>query len=535
MQQRGPQFLILEDRSYRSFGAALAALWETESPAQSIGLYHSRAWPHDHRPVPGMFTSILLHFAVIVLLVRLPFAALFPIRTKTPEVRHMDEIVYVLHGEDLDYLPLVNPGGVGGQPGQGSHPEQPPVLGSTAFHPYLTIVSNPPQPDNSRQTIIQTSSPPRLTIPKDLRLPNVLIGGATAPPPQAEVEPEPPRKAGGNSAETSASKSASTPVAPELALAPPPEPVPNPALPVSEPVPPVASPATKAEIADLGVSSRAGAGGLLSLSVDPAPATESVSVPPGNRFGAFSISPAGGKEGSPGGVANGDARGGSGGSGSAGDASTGVGSGGQGGGGAGSGGATVAEGVSISRSGGENGVLPSFFASTLVYPVSPPPPRRPALVVSAGPAGGGGLHLYGILKGGKIYTIYLPMPGKSWVLQYCAHESSNAAGRPLPRSKGVEIQLAPALVPPSAVEEYDFHRPPLSKPTVGGKDMIILQGVIREDGTVGELQVRQGILDLVDQAAMAAFGRWKFSAALREGKPVAVDVLVGIPILSSST
>lgn len=143
--------------------------------------------------------------------------------------------------------------------------------------------------------------------------------------------------------------------------------------------------------------------------------------------------------------------------------------------------------------------------------------------------------MYGVLKGGKIYTIYLPMPGKSWVLQYCAHDGSSPAGQSPGRSNGIEIRLDPALVPPSALEQYDFHRPPLTNPTIGGKDMIILQGVIREDGTVGELKVLQSILDLVDQAAMAAFGRWKFSAALRSNKPVAVDVLVGIPIISSTT
>jgi hypothetical protein len=46
------------------------------------------------------------------------------------------------------------------------------------------------------------------------------------------------------------------------------------------------------------------------------------------------------------------------------------------------------------------------------------------------------------------------------------------------------------------------------------------------------LKVLQGILDSVDQAALAAFGRWRFSAALQADKPVAVDILVGIPIVS---
>jgi TonB family protein len=194
----------------------------------------------------------------------------------------------------------------------------------------------------------------------------------------------------------------------------------------------------------------------------------------------------------------------------------------------------VAEGVSVVGSG--SGILPSFSASDLVYPVSPPHLHRPAVVVTTGPTGGGGLHLYGVLKGDKIYSVYLPMPGRSWVLQFCEHDRpTEASHRPTGPSNSVEIRLDPALVPPSVLEQYDFHRPPFSKPLAGINGMIILNGVIREDGAVGDLRVLQGILDSVDQAALAAFSRWRFSAALRADKPVAVDILVGIPIVFSGT
>jgi TonB family protein len=61
--------------------------------------------------------------------------------------------------------------------------------------------------------------------------------------------------------------------------------------------------------------------------------------------------------------------------------------------------------------------------------------------------------------------------------------------------------------------------------------MIILQGVIREDGSVGELKVLQGFHETVDQAALAAFSRWKFRPAQRSTKPIAVEILVGIPVI----
>jgi hypothetical protein len=53
--------------------------------------------------------------------------------------------------------------------------------------------------------------------------------------------------------------------------------------------------------------------------------------------------------------------------------------------------------------------------------------------------------------------------------------------------------------------------------------------VISDDGTVSELKVYQGVLPGMDDAARVAFSKFKFKPALKDGKPVAVDVLVGVP------
>jgi len=542
-----------------SISHRLAALWESESPVLTIRL-GSLPWPKYRRSTPGLFSSFLLHFSVIFLLIRLPIAKFLAQPNTPPRTEH---VVYMLHPLNLaDYFPTLKPPGPGGKPGQGNRPNRPPARGSTAFHPTLTIISNPPHPDNSRQTIVQSNSPPELKIPHEIRLPNILIG-ATVPPPPAPAAPKPiethvvvPTRA-----------PTPLPAAPALALVAPPNPLPNPALPVPLPAPPAPPSAPTAPPQTSGTSQAraldeldtrrtpsAGAR-LFSLSVEPAPLAESVTLPPGNRQGAFSISPAGGKEGSPGGVPGGDALGGgAGGNGPAGDASTGVGSGDKGGGGGekgapgeasssgssgtggGGGGAGPIPGANVSISGApgtdKEGVLPSFFAATAVYPVTPPGPRRPMMVVTSGPTGGGGLRVYGVLRGKKIYTIYLPMPDKNWTLQYCARDSSGATqDRERP---SVEIQLEVPIVPPSAVEQFDFHRPPIPAADPSRRDMIILQGVILEDGSVGELKVYKGF-GAVDQAALAAFSRWKFRPAQRSNKPIAVEVLVGIPVVLPTT
>ena len=116
------------------------------------------------------------------------------------------------------------------------------------------------------------------------------------------------------------------------------------------------------------------------------------------------------------------------------------------------------------------------------------------------------------------------MPKKNWTLEYCAFDN---VSRPAPAAHSIQIQLEASLVPPAPLEKFDFQRPPLAKDSVF--QMIILQGVIGEDGTVSDLKVFKGVDEIADQAAVAAFARWKFAPARRENNPVAIEVLVGIP------
>jgi protein TonB len=134
------------------------------------------------------------------------------------------------------------------------------------------------------------------------------------------------------------------------------------------------------------------------------------------------------------------------------------------------------------------------------------------------------LGVYGVLHAEEIYTIYLPMPGKNWILQYCAHDDSP---KMTPLTRLVQMRAEPLLTPPRVLDQFDFHRPPADQAPADAT--IILHGLIRADGTVGNVEVLQGLDPTLDGAAVAAFARWKFSPALRGGSPVAVEILVGIP------
>jgi hypothetical protein len=188
--------------------------------------------------------------------------------------------------------------------------------------------------------------------------------------------------------------------------------------------------------------------------------------------------------------------------------------------------------VSISGNGGNEapGALPSALIAAMVYPVPSAilaKLRRNSLVVSAGPIGGGGLGVYRALNCGKIYTVFLPMPGKNWTMQYC-QKTDTPTGTP-PEKRSTVIHMESPLVPPEpdADSRFDFQRMPV--PPEKGSKLIVLKGVLLADGSVVDLQIFQGVVPTMDEAARLAFSKWKFKPPMRDGKPITVDILVGIP------
>jgi len=162
----------------------------------------------------------------------------------------------------------------------------------------------------------------------------------------------------------------------------------------------------------------------------------------------------------------------------------------------------------------------------MVYPLpSPTAVRHHAFVVSAGPTGGGGLDIYAVLPCGKIYTVFLTASGRRWSLQYCQESESSHRSADLTRSPIVHTELP--LVPPEAEEKFDFKRVPL--PPEEAHKIIVLKGEIGEDGKPRNLEVFRGSASEMDAAARLAFSRWIFKPAMRSGKPVCVQILLGIP------
>jgi Gram-negative bacterial TonB protein C-terminal len=535
-EERDLQFLVRWERRHQNWWGTLAFLLTTRGPGRnsvfqwlmpdldSVGTKPNRS---------AIFSSFLLHFALIVFCARVPMGWLFAFAASRPPV-HEDQDVQLIYPVPpralTDYLPSLQPPGRGGRPGHGNHPDKPPARGSLMWHPRFTVVSNPAHPDNPNQTIIQPTSPPDLKIRRELNLPNVVLSGLTPPKMPLNMKLSSPAQA--PRAEMQKPVSPNLPYVPPDAMPPPlaPATIQKPALPVpvGSTATPVLARAKNSQTTAQGVGGDApdaNQPGLIVLSANAGTLQNLLGLPPGNRYGEFAISPAGGKPGSPGGEPGGVAGGGTGGSGSGGDSSAGVGSGNSGGGGSGSG-----SGAFFSVKGGKLGSngeglspLSSTLAVNMVFPVTPPNVRirENSLVVSAGPIGGGGLDTYGVLRCPGVYTVYLSMPHVNWALEYCQEQGSEA-----PAATGT-VQYAGGIVPPLPEKQFDFHRPPV--PPLKANKLIILKGKIDKDGSVGNLKLLEGVTKAADEAAVAAFARWKFKPALEGGKPVAVDFLVGIP------
>jgi len=429
-------------------------------------------------------------------------------------------------------LPRITPPGPGGHPGTGTPQLSFPVPVSEPAHASFSAVSKPVHPDNPRQTIYQLLSPPDLKILLDQKLPNIVVGSpAVVPKPQIHFNPN-------ISKPNPRIKRATSEPVPTVVINPVTATVvsltdvstPQPRLPV--PTAMFANAAgtpvnvQRTSPTDGGVPQGTEGNALVVISSDPSGAISQLNLPAGNRWGDFAMASAGSQPGPPEAGSGATGGGGSPGNSSGGDASTGVGSGVAGGGGGKSGSSDALSIGGNKGTGGEPGSLEPSTIASMVYPVAAVAlPRRNALVVSAGPMGGGGLNVYGALHCGKIYTVFLPMPGKGWTLQYCRSGAPESQATVPDRSN--VIHLEQALVPPDAEAKFDFRRLPV--PQEKKLKMIVLKGVINEEGTVTDLHIYQGIVPQMDEAARVAFGRWKFKPALRGGKPIPVEILVGIP------
>ena len=120
--------------------------------------------------------------------------------------------------------------------------------------------------------------------------------------------------------------------------------------------------------------------------------------------------------------------------------------------------------------------------------------------------------------GRRVHTLAINMPNinsssGSWVVRFSEIENQKLKGE----------LLAPA---PRVKVDPKYSRAAISERIEGE---VILSAMIRNDGAVDHIKLIKAVDQRLDEAAIAALGKWKFHPALKGGVPVDVEVVVRIP------
>jgi len=389
----------------RTLSEAWSELWETDPTAFPVRLSPFAPWPKVRRFAPAFLTSMLVHASTVFFLCSIPLAVVLPWITGRPAEEMSSQppmVVYEIQHLSLpDYLPVINPPGPEEASEQGAKLGASSRFGRSHFDPRITIISNPPHPDNFRFTLRTENAPSDIKPPKEAKVPDLITRGPTAT-----------REAAKSSSLAPAKVANLTPGKPHVATPPksmetknlaPQEPAPregtHPAAEASS-----APPRNKSETSAASDTQRPATGPkIMALSVEPIPLKDLTAIPAGIREGAFSISPSGTVRGFPGRAPGAPPDVGKGGHGPEGEKSVAVGNGSGNRGGAGHAGSASTPSasplLSVSGRAGATGIsagtLAPLKAEDLVYAVKPETPkaRAPNVVVSSGSWGGGGLRV----------------------------------------------------------------------------------------------------------------------------------------------
>jgi TonB family protein len=505
----------------------------------------SQVWVSGGYPAKSLAVSALLHAVAIFLLYGLSGISFQrPLSFTRAGLERDFQITYY---RPSDMLPKIRSMSDGPKDPAGRKKGIKPPPGSTSYHPRQTIQSSPPKPDNVVQTIVQPSAP-SLQIQQHVDVPNMVVWNV----PESKVEPldiASRQVASLVAAKLNAPAAAIRPPEPEfknveqnlseLTIAKSDLSAPEPKLTLRS----VASPewSLASDALNPGPLIQVDGGGLRSdlrnlvvLSANPGlPGPGGIKFPPGNKSGAFSISPEGNRPGSPNGEEGGILAGGT-----PGGGGSGVGDGS----GYGSGGSLAniqIPGISVKGGPGDE------------RPPLPGPGRRPRsgngfsdmqtiddpgdsynITVVEGRRGGAGLGVYGVLSGKRNYTVFVPMPGGRWIMQFSemGNAGSRGAGETEPAAFRSEILVSSAdsVMQPRPIRKVDPGAPE-DEELAKLRGMVVLYAVIRQDGGIDRVRVVRSLNPALDQRAVEALKQWKFRAAQLGQRPIEVQALFGVP------
>ena len=149
-------------------------------------------------------------------------------------------------------------------------------------------------------------------------------------------------------------------------------------------------------------------------------------------------------------------------------------------------------------------------------------PAAYAMTVVSTANSGGGLEDFGVFHDERIFTVYVPMKRSeededpTWTLQYALQDES--------ADNGVGQVIAPM---PATREWPDI---PAGLQQKYAKRQVVISAVVDKEGKVSNVIVKRTPDPRLSNQIAKAFGRWVFHPAQLNNQPVAVKVLIGIPL-----
>ncbi len=133
----------------------------------------------------------------------------------------------------------------------------------------------------------------------------------------------------------------------------------------------------------------------------------------------------------------------------------------------------------------------------------------------------------GVLSGQPVYTVYLTVPGspREWILQFAVPHAREPVEQRTTTS--VRIGAAAPVRPPFPLRKPNLQ---LGPEAAGATGRVVIFGNINVKGTLEELRVIRSVRSEIDQAVITCLKQFQFRPAVRDGAPVLVEALFGIPL-----
>jgi hypothetical protein len=152
--------------------------------------------------------------------------------------------------------------------------------------------------------------------------------------------------------------------------------------------------------------------------------------------------------------------------------------------------------------------------------VTPQTPYQMTIVATA--SSGGGLQDFGVFENERVYTVYIPMQrtpqeaDPTWTMQYALASGSS------------ESNNAQLVAPSPVIREWPEIPADLEKKY--SQRQVVVYAMLGADGKISHISVKQTPDPHVSAPITQALGKWVFRPAQMNNQPVAVKILLGIPL-----